>query len=607
MGLSRWAAMLGRLRRLGRPALTLWHRPDYRLPITTLDGRVGLDPRRAELAAWYLRRAGLADAEAVRAPPAVEIGDLLRVHEGDYLEALERGDELARIFGVPGWDIPVDEVWNTLRAITGGTVAAVRAALHGEGPQLNLAGGMHHAGRARGGGFCPINDLAVAVKRARADGFAGQVVILDLDFHPPDGTADCLADDPACWIGSISGVDWGPLPGVDEVVLPGKAGPDRYFAALAQLLERAPLAELTLVLAGGDVRAGDPLGDLGLSEGDLLRRELMVLGSIGDQPAVWLPGGGYGPGAWRAVATIGVALATGAQAPIPPDVDPLADVFDEIWRSLQPAELDGGAWLSAADLPELLGPAAGPQRLLGLYSPQGLELALCRYGLLGAARRLGYHRFRVELDAASAGERLRLLAQGQGRGEAEHLLVELVVERVDGLRLHPELGGVLLFIHWLTLRHPLAAFAAGRPALPGQEVPGLGLAREASELLLRMARRLGLSGVALRPAWLHVAVAARGGMRFVDAPRQGRFLALQDLIAGLPLAEASRRVQAGGVWLDGRPYTWEADVMVSLAADREPEQAARWRAAVEEARAQAHFSWAPTLPAAGAVDQGGPR
>lgn len=601
MGLSRWAAMVGRLRRLGRPALTLWHRPDYRLPITTLDGRSGLDPRRAELAAWYLRRAGLVDADAVRAPPAVEIGDLLQVHDGDYLEALERGDELARIFGVPSWDLPVDEVWTTLRAITGGTVAAVRAALHGEGPQLNLAGGMHHAGRARGGGFCPINDLAVAVTRARADGFDGQVVILDLDFHPPDGTADCLAGDPRVWIGSISGVDWGPLPGVDEVLLPPKAGPARYFDALAGLLARAPRAGLTLVLAGGDVRAGDPLGDLGLSEGDLLRRELMVLASIGERPAVWLPGGGYGAGAWRAVASIGVALATGGASPIPAEVDPLADVFDEIWRSLQPAELDGGAWLSAADLPELLGPVAGPPRLLGLYSPQGLELALCRYGLLGAVRRLGYDQLRVELDVASAGERMRLLARAQGRGEAEHLLVELVVERIDGPRLHPELGGALLFIHWLTLRHPLAAFAAGRPALPGQEVPGLGLAREASELLLRMARRLGLTGVALRPAWLHVAVAARGGMRFVDAPRQGRFLALQDLIGDLPLADASRRVQAGGVLLDGRPYAWEADVMVSLTAEREPEAAARWRAAVEEARAAARFSWAAATTGEGAA------
>ncbi len=212
----------------------------------------------------------------------------------------------------------------------------------------------------------------------------------------------------------------------------------------------------------------------------------------------------------------------------------------------------------------------------------------------------------MELDLASAGERMRLFAQGQGRGGAEHLLVELVVERVEGPRLHPDLDGALLFIHWLTLRHPIAAFADGRPALPGQEVPGLGLAREASELLVRMARRLGLSGVALRPAWLHVAVAARGGMRFVDPARQGRFLALQDLIAGVPLAEASRRVQAGGVWLDGRPYAWEAEVMVALAADREPELDRRWRQAVDEARAEARFGWAPQTAAPGGPDHGAP-
>ena len=73
---------------------------------------------------------------------------------------------------------------------------------------LNLLGGFHHAKPDAGGGFCAVNDLAVAVAAVRAEGFAGRVLVLDLDAHPPDGTAACLAADPSAWIGSLSGSSW---------------------------------------------------------------------------------------------------------------------------------------------------------------------------------------------------------------------------------------------------------------------------------------------------------------------------------------------------------------------------------------------------------------
>jgi hypothetical protein len=47
-----------------------------------------------------------------------------------------------------------------------------------------------------------------AIAAVRADGFSGRVLVLDLDAHPPDGLAACLAGDPSCVIGSISGSDW---------------------------------------------------------------------------------------------------------------------------------------------------------------------------------------------------------------------------------------------------------------------------------------------------------------------------------------------------------------------------------------------------------------
>src|SRR5439155_13889095 len=160
--------------------------------------------------------------------------------------------------------VPVDEMMTTIRLACGATIDAAREMLRPSHRivgrrALNLLGGFHHAKPDVAGGFCPVNDVAVGIAALRADGFRGKVLVIDLDAHPPDGTAACLQGDPSHWIGSISGSDWGPLPGVDETVLPEGAGDDAYLSALDALLSRMPGGELAFVLAGGDVLAGDPL------------------------------------------------------------------------------------------------------------------------------------------------------------------------------------------------------------------------------------------------------------------------------------------------------------------------------------------------------------
>jgi hypothetical protein len=147
---------------------------------------------------------------------------------------------------------------------------------------------------------------------------------------------------------------------------------------------------------------------------------------------------------------------------------------------------------------------------------------------------------------------MRLYGQAAG---GEHLLIDCILERALVS------DSPVLFVHWLELRHPLARFGPGRPALPGQTVPGPGLAREAGELLGRVAARLGLAGIAFRPSAYHVAYAARHQLRFVDPERQRRFEALLRQLEGVPLMEATRAVAEGRVTLDGVPYAWEPDVM----------------------------------------------
>jgi len=577
------ASMENRVRRwlYGRD-LAVWYAPEYRWPLSALEARTGFQARRADFALWFLLERRALRRSNLRLPRRAGYDELARVHTPELLDSLGRAETLAQIFGIDPSDVPVDEMMNTVRLVCGAVIDAAREMVFQPNPRrvgrraLNLLGGFHHAAPDVAGGFCPVNDVAVAIAAVRADGFRGRVLVLDLDAHPPDGIAACLARDPAAFLGSISGSDWGRVEGADETVLPERAGDAAYLSALEALLQRLPEAELAFVLAGGDVLAGDPIGRLGLSLDGCRERDLRVADALSRIPSVWLPGGGYSPDAWRVLAGTGLALGIRSRAPIPRDYDPLVARFSAIARSLAPEDL-GEPAAGMDDIAEDLGIATPRRRLLlGFYTAEGLEHALHRYGILGALRRMGYGPFRVEVHDEGVGQSARLIDVPSGQA-----LIEAVFERREIA------GARMLYVHWIALRNPRARFSAERPQLPGQEVPGLGLSREVLELISRMAARLGLEGLAFRPAAYHLAFRGREFLRFVDPARQGRFEALVDLLKEVSLAEATRAVAEGRIRLNGEPYVWETDEMVKWLEPRPDD-----RAAIDAAKAGCRFTLA---------------
>ncbi|HZN93066.1 MAG TPA: histone deacetylase [Myxococcales bacterium] len=549
----------------GWPVLEVWYHPEYRTPLSSLEAMHGVEPRRADYVAWYLLERRLIRPDQLRQPERIGYRDLALVHGDAYLESLHDAEALARIFGVDPSDVTVEPLLSTIRLACGATVEAARSVLGARGRTrhaLNLLGGFHHAGRSRGGGNCAVNDVAVALAVVRRDGFSGRAWVVDLDAHPPDGTLDCLQGDGRVKIGSLSGSDWGPLsgPGIDETVLPAGCGDAEYLAALRALLDRmGERPHLAFVIAGGDVVRGDQLGMLGLTERGVRRRDALVAEALHRVPAVWLPGGGYRKEAWRVLAGTALVLLGRPGRRISPGTDPLTLRFAGISRDLTERDLsDRDELITQEDLAELFGGSRDrTPRLLGFYTEQGLEHALHRYGFMEQLERLGYSRFRVAVDATGAGDRLRVF--GRDDEQHEHLLVEVVVAK------KMVAGAEVLFVNWLTLRHPRARFSPLRPALPGQDVPGLGMAREAMELLMIMARRQGLEGIAFRPSWYHMAYAARRVGQFADPAREGRFQAMLRDLREMPLLEATQALAAGRVLMNGAPYAWEADDMVQWA------------------------------------------
>lgn len=549
--LEAWSVRL----RPERARVPVFYDASYRLPFAGLELSTGVEPRRVDFTTWYLLETGVVRAADVHAPRPVSYAELARVHGAAYLESLGRPETLARIYAVDPSDVPVDALLDSLRHICGGTLEATRMALARRRPVANLAGGFHHAAPEQGGGFCAVNDLAVALKAVREEGFTGRTVVLDLDAHPPDGTAACLAADSKVWIGSISGSDWGTVPGVDEVLLPRDSGDAAYLGTLEALLARMPRADLAFVIAGGDVLHADRFGCLGLSLEGARQRDRLVARALRGLPQVWVPGGGYHEESWKVFAGSVLVLGGRGHQPIQPRFDPLSARFQRISRLLSKQPPSDWEPITQEDLEGAIGLAAPREaRVLGYYTAQSLEYALFRYGLLPHLERVGYGPLRLEVGPTGTGDRIQLLGRA---GEQEHLLVDCVLER---RRLGED---SYLFVNWLTLRHPLAHFSAVRPQLPGQEVPGLGLSREAAEMLMLMADRLKLDGVAFRPMWFHLAVVARARFRFVDPARQGRFEALIRDLARVPLLEATRLVAEGRVRLNGQPYAWEPEDMVT--------------------------------------------
>jgi hypothetical protein len=309
--------------------------------------------------------------------------------------------------------------------------------------------------------------------------------------------------------------------------------------------------------------AGDRLGALGLSLDGIRQRDLLIAKHLRGIPSVWLPGGGYHPDAWRALAGTAIALSFDTRRAISKTYDPLSRRFAAIAEGLAPSELRHDEDAENEDMLVALGlGSARKARALGYYTAEGIEYALERYGLLYQVRRMGYTDLKVNVDTTGTGDRMQLFGWAKN---SRHLLLENVVERRNVA------GHDVLYIHWLTLRHPLAQFTEKKPQLPGQEVPGLGMAREMSELELRIAIRLGFSGIAFSPSWYHMAYAARSRFYFVDPRRQGRFLAMVRDLSKYSLLDVTLACANGRIRMNGEPYTWEASEMVYLLDKPVPE------------------------------------
>lgn len=538
----------------------VWHHPAYRLPAPA--GGAPMNPRRADDALTVAVDLGFVQPEHVFVPDELPVDDALRVHTPEYLATLDRPEVVGAIVALDPQRLSVSEWMATWRRACAGTVAAARTVAAEGGRAVNLLGGFHHAAPDRGGGYCGLNDVAIAVARLRSEGFSERIAVIDLDAHPPDGIVAALGSDPLVDVLSLSAEsEWSLGTGVGRTIdlrVPRGTGDEAYLRAVDDLLTEFCGAGLVFYLAGADPIAGDPLGALAISEAGLRERDRRVLGRVGRAPLVVLPAGGYHPSSWRVLGGT-IAEASGSRGEIPTAYDPIMRRTRTIARGIAPLLVDGPeeALITEEELLGGLGLAVRhEQRFLGYYTRHGLEAALTAYGFLGALRRMGFDGIEVHIEVRPpAPDRLVISARVGGERVA---LVDLAasIRTFDGFR--------CLFVDWLELIDPRGDFTSDRPPLPGQRRPGLGLATETMQLLGRAAERLSLAGVAYTAAHFHVAWMARESVVPIDPELRGKFRALVRAVSALPLSEASRVLATTGVHTeDGAVVRWEPLAVVA--------------------------------------------
>ena len=530
---------------------------------------VPMDPLRADRILAFLSNERLVRREEISPPQPAALKNVLLVHAPEYLEALQRPETVTDILGVPVSDNELEQVLDLQRLMVGGTIQATRWALTTQSVAVNLGGGFHHAGRARGAGFCVFNDMAIAIARLRQRGFAEPALVVDLDLHDGNGTREIFAAEPTVHTFSVHNEHWGDTTAVaaTSIALGAGVSDELYLGTLLKALP--PVFEsvrpgLVIYLAGCDVAADDAIGNWKIGGEGMLARDRFVVELVRGHGArlVVVLGGGYGDEAWRYSARFCSWLLTGAAIEPPGNEELTLLRFRQIKASLDPAHLtltkDGGGWdLTEDDLVGFLPGVPRQTRFLGYFSKVGVELLLERFGILQQIRSRGFKVPLVHLELDHPlGQTIRIF----GDADRRELLVELRLHR--STRAVP--GCEVLDVEWMLLQNPRERFADARPALPGQQHPGLGMLREFFGWLVVLSETLSLDGVLFHPNHYHVAALSRRHARFLQPQAEALFRALQSLLRGMSLDEASGLVDDGRV-VDastGKPLRWEGWPMV---------------------------------------------
>ena len=278
------------------------------------------------LAEWYIsknrQRLDRTDLERVHDPAYVErlFSDAL---EAEIIRTYELVDSRGRNhrYEPASASEPLTRLFERIQDRVSGTWQCCNVALE-RGFCFYFGGGMHHAQKSIGNGFCLLNDIVIAVRKLQAGQRIQTAWVIDTDAHKGDGTAALTANDSSIVTLSIHmGRGW-PLDGSShdaagrlnpsfipsDIDIPVYAGEEAlYISKLEDGLRKLgdhPNPEIAVVVFGADPYEKDELpstADLRLSLEQLFARDRLVYEFLKARqiPMAYLMAGGYGDNSWR--------------------------------------------------------------------------------------------------------------------------------------------------------------------------------------------------------------------------------------------------------------------------------------------------------------------
>ena len=245
---------------------------------------------------------GIAEPTDFHTPSKVSLETLCLAHTPDYVHKFVRL-QLSHKEALPIGFVQNQQLVDRELTLVQGTIEAALWALHTAEVGFNIAGGTHHAFSDRGEGFCMLNDQAVAAAYLLAHTSVKKVLIIDLDVHQGNGTAEIFRHDPRVFTFSMHAE--GNYPFVKEqsdrdIALPTGTTDAVYLSVLTSVLPEIITTnqpDFVFYQSGVDVLSSDKLGKLSLSVQGCADRDRFVFSLCRQYhlPVQCSMGGGYSP------------------------------------------------------------------------------------------------------------------------------------------------------------------------------------------------------------------------------------------------------------------------------------------------------------------------
>jgi acetoin utilization deacetylase AcuC-like enzyme len=232
-------------------------------------------------------------------PTQLKLEEVLYTHTEEYIHKLEKQELNKQEIRKIGFPMTPNLVKRG-KHIANGTYQGALWALNNK-ISMNIAGGTHHSFADKGEGFCVFNDIAIAANLLLREHPNFKILIVDLDVHQGNGTANIFQNEPRVFTFSMQGAKNYPLKKEVsdlDINLPDGVTDKPYLKLLYEkLLDIITLVEpdFMFYLAGVDVLQSDKLGRLGLSRQGCKARDKMVLQTAHQNkiPVQVSMGGGY--------------------------------------------------------------------------------------------------------------------------------------------------------------------------------------------------------------------------------------------------------------------------------------------------------------------------